>query len=186
MKKPYFPLMTLLLIIGTLTAHFSGYGHWAFQWSTTLASWSNLLDLFRYMISHGSLDHLSSNMMFLLLLGPVIEKRLGHVRFLVLYITSGLAAALGYGFIFQGDKVIGASGAIAGLIAVYPFVQRNLVSFFLGGILLGLYFIKQFDMFLLNYLLDGLLGSTAFLAHVAGGLWGLIFFATLAWFRQTR
>ncbi|XDD46311.1 rhomboid family intramembrane serine protease [Leptospira sp. WS39.C2] len=69
---------------------------------------------------HGSGAHLLSNLFFLLLLGRVVEKRVGKAKWLLFYFMAGLLSVLGDGIvrgIILGDKtpIVGASGSISGL-----------------------------------------------------------------------
>lgn len=69
-----------------------------------------------YMFLHGGLGHLFFNMLALFFFGPRLEERLGARSFLALYFLSGLGGALG-SFLFSfGSAVIGASGAVFGVL----------------------------------------------------------------------
>src|SRR5215471_5446390 len=80
--------------------------------------WSKLLTS---MFLHGGWFHLIGNMLFLWIFGNNIEDALGHLRYLLLYLSSGVAAALVQGLSDPGSHVpmIGASGAIAGVLGAY-------------------------------------------------------------------
>src|SRR5216683_2084646 len=70
---------------------------------------------------HAGLLHIAGNMLYLFIFGPAVEERLGHFRFLWFYLLSGIAAGLA--MIAMGPDsrvaVIGASGAIAGVLGAY-------------------------------------------------------------------
>ena len=72
-----------------------------------------------YMGLHGSWSHLIINCCFLLAFGPVVARRLGPVLFLLFFLVCGVAGALTYLAFNWGSPmpVIGASGAISGLMA---------------------------------------------------------------------
>ncbi|MDP6156525.1 MAG: rhomboid family intramembrane serine protease [Candidatus Thermoplasmatota archaeon] len=74
------------------------------------------------MFLHGSLSHLVFNMVALFVFGPLVEKRVGKKRFLILYVTGGLLAGIGASFFYPA--ALGASGAIMGIagmaIVLYP------------------------------------------------------------------
>ena len=73
------------------------------------------------MFLHGGLLHLGGNMLFLWIFGNNIEDHLGHVRYVLFYVASGLAATGGH-ILVQPDStvpVVGASGAIAGVMGAY-------------------------------------------------------------------
>lgn len=76
---------------------------------------------------HGSAIHLVVNMWALLALGRAVERRLGTGRFVALYLGSALAGGLIYAVVFPADAIpaIGASGAVAGVMAAYVFVVPN-------------------------------------------------------------
>lgn len=72
-----------------------------------------------YMFLHGGLTHLLFNMLGLYFFGPRLEDRLGSRQFLGLYFTSGLTGALLSFFTMPGALVIGASGAIYGIMLAF-------------------------------------------------------------------
>ena len=79
------------------------------------------LTLLTYMFLHGSIWHLLGNMLFLWVFGDNVEDALGHVRYLMFYLLCGVAGGLLY-FATQLHStapLIGASGAIAGVVAAY-------------------------------------------------------------------
>lgn len=80
-----------------------------------------LVSLFTSMFLHGGWIHLLGNMWFLWIFGNNVEGRLGHVRFLIFYLLSGLGASLVHIFsnIASTVPTIGASGAIAGVLGAY-------------------------------------------------------------------
>jgi len=81
------------------------------EWVTAITS----------MFLHGGWWHILSNMWILLIFGDNVEERMGGVRYLVFYLLSGLAAALLQSFLLRSSTVpmIGASGAIAGVLGAY-------------------------------------------------------------------
>lgn len=73
---------------------------------------------------HAGWLHLLGNVLFLFVFGPGVEERFGRARFLLLYLTVGYLAAYGYAFaeVRSADSVralVGASGAIAGVLGAY-------------------------------------------------------------------
>ncbi|MDQ6674094.1 MAG: rhomboid family intramembrane serine protease [Chloroflexota bacterium] len=100
--------------------------------------WTTLLTS---MFLHGGLLHIASNMLYLFIFGDNVEDRLGHFRFLVFYFVCGIAAGLTHIVVNASSEVpsVGASGAIAGVLAAYwrlfPHARvRTLV--FLGPVIL--------------------------------------------------
>jgi len=77
--------------------------------------------IFTAMFLHGGWFHILSNMWVLFIFGDNIEDRLGGGRYLFFYLLSGVAAALLESFVLRGSSVpmIGASGAIAGVLGAY-------------------------------------------------------------------
>jgi len=82
------------------------------------------LSAFTHQFMHASQGHLWGNMLFLWAVGTVVEKRIGHGRFMIFYILSGLASGLLFVIIvrmFHGETghLIGASGAISGVMGIF-------------------------------------------------------------------
>ena len=79
------------------------------------------LTLLTYTFFHANFLHLASNMLFLWVFGDNIEDAVGHVRFLVFYLVCGAVAGLVHAWMLPNAWVplIGASGAVAGVIAAY-------------------------------------------------------------------
>ncbi len=74
-----------------------------------------------YAFLHGDIFHLGGNMLFLWVFGDNVEDALGHFRYLIFYLACAVAGAFCHGF-FQPDSqepLIGASGAVAGIVAAY-------------------------------------------------------------------
>lgn len=74
-----------------------------------------------YSFLHGDFWHLAGNMLFLWVFGDNVEDALGHFRFLVFYLCCAVAGAWFHGFVQPGSDIplIGASGAVAGIVAAY-------------------------------------------------------------------
>src|SRR5579864_1952651 len=148
------------------------------------------LTLITSMFLHGGLLHIASNMLYLFIFGDNVEDRLGHLRFLVFYFLCGIIAGITHIAANAGSDTpsIGASGAIAGVLAAYlrlfPSAQvRTLI--FIGPIflfpriaaafLIVFWFITQFvsGVTSLGAPTDTS-GGVAVWAHVGGFLSGLI------------
>ncbi len=80
-----------------------------------------LLTLFTSAFLHGSLLHIVGNLIFLWVFGPRVEEAWGSWRFLVYYLFFGVAAAVTQVFVdpMSGSSMLGASGAIAGVMGAY-------------------------------------------------------------------
>lgn len=151
-----------------------------------------LPSLFTSMFLHGGLDHLFGNMLFLWIFGDNIEDRLGHLGYLLFYLVCGLTAAV-VQIVWDLDSaipVIGASGAIGGVMGAYMLLypqSQVLTLFFLiiivrfiwvpAIVYLGVWFVIQ----LLEALAaePGVGAGVAFWAHVGGFLAGLTWAALL-------
>ncbi|HRF08907.1 MAG TPA: rhomboid family intramembrane serine protease [Xanthobacteraceae bacterium] len=79
------------------------------------------IKLFTYMFLHGDLGHLFGNMIFLWVFGDNVEDAMGRFRYFLFYIACGVAAGLAHFLSAQTSQtpLIGASGAISGLLAAY-------------------------------------------------------------------
>ena len=139
------------------------------------------LTMFTSMFIHGGIMHIAGNMLYLWVFGDNIESRLGHAGFLAFYLACGVAAAWAQVAIDSDSTVpmIGASGAIAGIlgayIMVYPYHRINTLVFayFIMVIRVPALFLLGFWFVLQNILPAlGSLGSTgggvAYWAHVGG------------------
>lgn len=82
---------------------------------------ANLPTLVSHQFMHGNLAHLGGNMLFLWIFGDNVEDALGHARYAVFYLTCGIAAALTQVIVTPHATVpmVGASGAISGVLAAY-------------------------------------------------------------------
>ena len=138
------------------------------------------------MFLHGGLLHLAGNMWFLWIFGDNVEAAFGHAGYALLYVLAGVAATAGFALLHPDNVVplVGASGAIAGVLGAYLVLfpgHTVLALWFLGVlpvpavIFLGLWFAGQFGV------ADA---GVAWEAHVAGFLVGvavaLLFRAPLA------
>lgn len=139
------------------------------------------LTIFTSMFLHGGVVHLATNMLFLWIFGNNVEDALGRVRFVLFYLACGVVAALVQvvsSAITGGIEVpmVGASGAIAGVLAAYmvlfPRARVNtllIVFIFIrvmpipAGVLIGLWFALQ----VLGLVFGGNTGVALF-AHVGG------------------
>ncbi|WP_316348045.1 rhomboid family intramembrane serine protease [Desulfuromonas acetoxidans] len=87
-------------------------------------AWNTPFSIFSYMFLHASGAHLWGNMLFLWAVGTVVEKRIGWKRYLAFYLLSGMSAAfvslfIHLVFLNTPVHVLGASGAIAGIMGIY-------------------------------------------------------------------
>jgi len=124
------------------------------------------------MFLHGGLLHVGGNMLYLWIFGDNIEDRLGHGRFLVFYLASGIAAAVGQALVGPGSTVpmIGASGAVSGLLGAYLllFPQATILTLVTFGFFVR--FVRVPALIVLGFwiVLQLLNGYVTFSAHAMG------------------
>jgi len=92
-----------------------------------------------YAFLHAGLLHIIGNMLFLWVFGPDVEDRLGRVGFTVFYLAGAAVSAWAFATFDQGGRLVGASGAVAGVtgafLVLFPRVQiRVLLVFILIGV----------------------------------------------------
>ncbi len=142
------------------------------------------LDIVRSMFMHGSWAHILSNMLYLYIFGDNVEDRLGKALYIAFYLVCGAVAALAQVLMNTESQIpmVGASGAIAGVLGAYLVFYphaRILGLVFLGYfirlaqvpalIVLGLWFLIQlFNAYVAEQT------NVAFLAHIGGFIAGLV------------
>lgn len=146
------------------------------------------LPFFSSMFLHGNWGHLLSNMWALWLFGDNIEDRMGSFRFLLFYITGGVAAGLVHVLTnpLETTPAIGASGAVAGVMGAYfllyptarivtlvpvfffPLFVHIPAFFYLGG-----WFLLQLVQGTAAFLGVGSAGGIAWWAHIGGFVAGI-------------
>lgn len=139
------------------------------------------LTLLTSMFMHGGLLHLGGNMLYLWIFGNNVEDVLGPVRFVLFYLFCGVIATLAH--VVSGPDatvpMVGASGAIAGILGAYlaafPGARILVLMFYFvlrvpALIVLGGWFVFQ----LLNASSGGDTGGVAWYAHIAGFVVGFV------------
>ena len=91
---------------------------------TPTEPWRMVTALFVH--SPSSFLHILLNMVSLYLFGPIVERLLGRVRYLALYLISGFGGSVAVLLIAPGTPVVGASGAIFGLLGAFFVIARRL------------------------------------------------------------
>jgi membrane associated rhomboid family serine protease len=148
-------------------------------------SWLRILSS---MFLHGGWFHIISNLWILIIFGDNVEDRMGGMRYLIFYLLSGTAAALLQAGLYPDSPIpmIGASGAIAGVLGAYlilyprarvasivPIVFIFTVIELPALIFLGFWFISQlFQGWLALQGAD--MGGVAWWAHIGGFIFGLV------------
>lgn len=139
------------------------------------------LTLLTYMFLHGNILHLAGNMIFLWVFGDNVEDAMGHMRFLFFYLLCGIFAGLAHALVSASSNVpmIGASGAVAGVIAAYlmlhPHVRVWVLAFFRiplrvsAGFALAIWIVLQIVSVIFD---EG--SGTAWWAHIGGLIAGAV------------
>ena len=160
--------------------------------SVGLSSW-DVTPFLTSMFLHGGFLHIISNLWVLYIFGPALEDRLGHGRFAALYLLAGLCAGVVHAVFNATSNVptLGASGAIAGIIAAYavrfPYAWvRVLVPI----IIIPLFFDIPAMLFAALWFLTQIMqGTSMLLAPSAGGgiaWWAHIGGFVAGWMLLTR
>src|SRR5436309_461510 len=148
------------------------------------------LTIITSMFLHAGWLHIGGNMLFLYIFGDNVEDRMGHFPYLIFYLFCGVVASIAQVAVSSNSDIpsLGASGAIAGVLAAYlvlfPWAGvRTIIFIFIfftivtlpAFILIGLWFLLQF--------FDGVaalsnaqqsMGGVAYFAHVGGFVTGLV------------
>jgi membrane associated rhomboid family serine protease len=167
-----FGMIPALLLDDTIGAKNIGIPPWA--------------TIFTSMFVHGGFAHIAGNMLFLWIFGNNIEDALGHLRFVLFYGLTGIAAAMAQAVIDPHSilPMVGASGAISGVLGGYlvlhPQARVTLLFWIFIFVrtfeapayaVLGLWFAFQVVN---GVLADPADGGVAFFAHIGGFIAGLV------------
>jgi len=175
------------------------YGRWAFDLSeitgaVASGSWGPLTfaPLVTHMFLHGGWLHIIFNMLYLWIFGDNVEDALGSATFLIFYLVCGIVAAIGQGLLAAGP-LVGASGAIAGVLGAYLLMfptARIATLVFLGIFItvINLPAIIVIGLFIVVQVLEGVAElrltvpaaeHVAYFAHVFGFLAGMLLLPVL-------
>ncbi|MCK6509171.1 rhomboid family intramembrane serine protease [Myxococcota bacterium] len=141
------------------------------------------LGLFTHMFLHAGFWHLFGNLYFLAVFGDNVEDALGKSRFVALYVVAGLVGALLHVFLAPDPKIplIGASGAIAGVMGAYvllfPNVKIWVILFLVRFPVKALYYLLfwvGFQLVMWGFFSEPGKASVAWMAHVGGFAAGLV------------
>ncbi|MBI5205014.1 MAG: rhomboid family intramembrane serine protease [Nitrospirae bacterium] len=147
-----------------------------------------VLTIFSAMFLHGGILHIAGNMLYLWIFGNNIEDMLGHFKFFMFYLTSGIVAAYSHAIMASSSSVpmIGASGAVAGVLGAYLLLFPRakvhtliFLGFFIEVVKIPALIVIGF--WAIIQVVNGLLtqgsaaqGGVAWFAHVGGFLVGLL------------
>ena len=156
-------------------------------------AYKNMQSSFSYMFLHGGVGHLIGNMLFLWIVGCILELGCGRPAYIILYLIGGLTAVWLFWLAYMDSTVplVGASGAIAGLMGAFAVLfGKTRVKIFYS---LGFYFnylklpaIMLLPVWVGNELFQLFLGDAqhvAYVAHIGGLCGGALFgYLSLKWF----
>jgi membrane associated rhomboid family serine protease len=132
---------------------------------------------------HAGSMHLLSNMVVLLFLGKKVEERIGSLKFLAFYLASGIAGNIVYAafHLSSREPVLGASGAVAGVLAASLLCNPNGIVWLPGlpiflrvWMFAPLWFISELLNAINEQYVRSTLGGVAYLVHVGGFIFGLV------------
>jgi membrane associated rhomboid family serine protease len=177
---------------GALDALFDRYSFDWLEFTRRIASGDigvdTFLPLITHMFLHGGWLHLIGNVLYLWIFGDNVEDRFGSVQYLVFYVLCGIVAAIGQGLIAPGPMV-GASGAIAGVLGAYLLLSptaRISTLVFLGFFItiVEIPALIVIGMFIVLQILEGVAElrvaghaaaqHVAYFAHISGFVAGLL------------
>jgi membrane associated rhomboid family serine protease len=141
------------------------------------------------MFIHGSLGHILFNMLYLYIFGDNVEDRMGHWKYLVFYLLTGFLAAMAQYVIgiYGETPMVGASGAISGILAAYLFIYPHsrvltitpfILVFTLIPVPAFFYILLWFFLQILNAVssLFQEVGNVAWMAHIGGFVGGAVLY----------
>jgi membrane associated rhomboid family serine protease len=177
-------LGTIFYLFGLVPARYS-YPRWAYIHGLPF---DDYLSFLTNMFLHEGWLHIIGNMWFLHLFGSTLEDRLGHGRFLIFYLLSGIAASVIYFMVDIHSKIpaFGASGAIAGVMGAYivMFPRARILTLFLilffpvfvqisAFVYIGLWFLMQLFSGTLSLGSPEAGGGVAWWGHIGGFIAGI-------------
>lgn len=199
-KSRRFPIATLIVLALNIYVFFlqltspdieQFINRWGFTPQLfSLSSPDSLITILTSMFMHGGFLHIISNMLFLWVFADNIEDALGSIKFILFYLLSGVGAV--FAQYLAGPEslipMIGASGAVAGVLAaywkLYPKATIHTlipIGFFItsadipASLMIGFWFIIQvFSGYAAFNVESSATGGIAFFAHIGGFLTGLL------------
>jgi hypothetical protein len=172
------------------------------QWIAGARGWGELAPILTAMFLHGGWLHLVLNLWFLWIFGDNVEDRIGHSRYLVLYLAAGTAATLAHVLANPASTLptVGASGAIAGVLGAYFLAYprarvTTLIPIFVfihvavlpAWVVLGMWFALQFLSGALSLATtQASAGGVAWWAHIGGFAAGVLLMPVLSIGRPGR
>lgn len=182
--------LNVVIFLGTLGISQNDASLWAHyqNWAmipARISAGEGYHTLITSMFLHGGWMHLGGNMLFLWIFGDNLEDQMGHVGYLLFYLVTGIAATLAQYALDPGSMVpvVGASGAIAGVMGGYlllfPKAKVDVLLIFIvffrvfsvpAWVMLGVWFALQ----LFNSAAPSAGGGVAYWAHSGGFIAGFL------------
>jgi GlpG protein len=154
------------MVANYLTAGMSNQAFFM-TYHSSLANPLTYLRFFTHVLGHAGWTHYIGNMMYILLLGPMLEEKYGSVNIIELIaVTAVITGLLNY-FLFPGVALCGASGVVFAFILMTSFTNFNEGEIPLTVILVAIVFLGQ-QLYEGVFLQD----NVSNLSHIAGGLVG--------------
>lgn len=146
---------------------------------------ADFITVFTSMFMHGGWLHLGGNMLYLWIFGDNVEDRFGHAKFALFYFLCGIAATVAQVAVSANSNIpnLGASGAIAGVLAAYLIlIPRGQVKVLMGRgvvpmpalVVIGLWVVLQFVNGIGSITQSSETGGVAYMAHIGGFVAGLV------------
>jgi len=152
-----------------------------------------IVTIFTSMFVHGGLFHVGGNMLYLWIFGDNVEDTLGHLRFTAFYLLAGVAAALAQTAVSPESRIpmVGASGAVSGVLGAYLFLfpYARILTLLVFGFFVRLVYVPAvvvLGFWIVVQFLNGVIsvsssssggaetGGTAWFAHIGGFLAGIV------------
>ena len=192
-------ILNVLIFLGQfwISGNDPGIGKSLFYMYGFVPAEFNPLTIFTSMFMHGGFAHIIGNMWFLYIFGDNVESILGHIKYFMFYLACGIGAALAQFFVEPASQVpmIGASGAVAGVLGAYmirfPKARVHVLAVIIifittfvvpAQIVLGLWFLMQLSGGLGSLGVDTT-GGVAWFAHIGGFIIGV---TSLKYFQNFR
>jgi membrane associated rhomboid family serine protease len=189
-RMPVVTIFIILVNVIVFMLELMGGDAFVIKWSVIpadIVSGQHLITILTGMFMHASWSHIIGNMIYLWAFGPAIEDSMGPGRYLVFYLTGGLAATLAQvaGNPLSTVPNLGASGAIAAVmgafLVTYPHDRiRTVLLIFVfaqvhyipAALMIGVWFLLQ--LYSAGTVAQVETGGVAYLAHVGGFIWGAV------------
>ena len=193
-QRRLIPVVTWLLVAANVLVfllELAGGDNFVYTWAFTPAYFSQnptafFITIFTSMFMHASWLHLGGNMLYLLIFGDNVEDRFGHYKFLIFYLLCGMAATFAQYILAPYVEVpnLGASGAIAGVLAAYLILMPGQkIRVLVAAWIVRLPAILVIGAWIGLQLLSGIgtlstmnagSGGVAYMAHIGGFAAGLV------------